>query len=321
LNGTVWTAQVSLIPRNPGDYYFEFYRYEPSGRNYVFLRQQLVNVPNTLPQSFTFTHNVDLRAGERLGVVAINRAPGIADATSELSLNSLSSVLETVAPKVTNVRLDGAFWSSGPLVYSYASIVQTGKQLAPIYTQNVDQLQVVFNERVQESQLTAANVKLFRGNNVEVPLPALLTHAYDLVSHTATWTFASPLPADKYRLEISTTGVADLFGNKLDGEWLNLANGTFDNFADDVMGRTFQVGNGNPGAPDNAFKFAFSLLPGDYNQDGLVTSADAVAGTVKDGDGDGVIENASDGDDTAIATANNGLELSFRARHGGLCHQ
>ena len=63
--------------------------------------------------------------------------------------------------KVIDVRLDNPTgWLRDP--YSYAEIVPTGKQLAPIFTSGVNQLQVVFSEEVDQSLLTSTNVKLLR---------------------------------------------------------------------------------------------------------------------------------------------------------------
>jgi hypothetical protein len=133
------------------------------------------------------------------------------------------------------------------------------------------------------------------------PLAGAQGFNYDPNTHIATWTFAE-LPADKYRIQIAGHGVEDMAGNLLDGHWENDTNDTPDDFSDDVMFRTFVSGNGMPGDP---FQFFFSLLAGDYDQNGIVNGLDDDPGIVKDGDGDGDVDAA----DTSIATMNNGQRL------------
>ena len=77
---------------------------------------------------------------------------------------------------------------------------------------------------------------------------------------------------------------------------------TPDYFDDDPMGRTFLSGNGVAGGSDTfpnvGFRFHFSVLPGDYNQNGKVELADytawedtfqGLADWPADGDGDGIV--------------------------------
>jgi hypothetical protein len=217
----------------------------------------------------------------------------------------------TGAPRITDVLMDGSGWSRTS--YSYASIVPTGKQFAPIFTQGVDTIQIAFSEHVL---LDGSELTLFGSDptvipndpNVVIPLD-YDTFSYDVGAHMATWTFVDPLPADKYRIELSTD-VVDVGGSALDAEWDNLTNGTWDNFADDPTGRTFLTGNGTPGSPLNMFNFLFSLLPGDTNQDGVVASADASLGGDVNGDG------AANGTDVSIINGLVGDSLVARNKLG-----
>lgn len=117
------------------------------------------------------------------------------------------------------------------------------------------------------------------------------------------------MPDSKFRLQLSTD-VEDADGNALDGEWSNLSNGTLDKFGDDPSGRTFLTGNGVPGVAVGEFQFLFSLLAGDRNQDGVVTTADqGVSGDV-DGDGD------NDAADTTLVTSALSNDLQLRRNVG-----
>jgi hypothetical protein len=188
--------------------------------------------------------------------------------------------------KVIDVLLSGSSWMREP--YSYAEIVPTGKQLAPIYTQGVDTIEIRFSEDVivQEDALTLL------GTNVRYTAdPLQIDHTgfspYDPLTGAVAWGF-NILGGDKYRIDLDATMATGPGGNLLDGEWQNLFVGpgiepdTPDNFADDPTGRPLRTGEGMAGG---AFQFLFSLLPGDYNQDGIVDAADEALWHDVDGDG------------------------------------
>ena len=81
---------------------------------------------------------------------------------------------------------------------------------------------------------------------------------YDFASFTATWTIERPIAADRVRLELSDD-VSDLRGNALDGEWEDNAS-------------QYPSGDAEAGGD---FRFSFSVLAGDVNDDGAVNRADA----------------------------------------------
>lgn len=213
-------------------------------------------------------------------------------------------LLATAPPKVIDVMVGGAGWAPG-VEYAFSKIVPIGKQLAPIYIQGANRISMQFSEPVDVDR---SFLELHVSNGgVRSPLFGPAGFEYDPVHYTATWNFEN-LPADKYRLKLSDD-IQDIASSALDGEWDNLLgpnannNGpatsiTPDNYADDFAGRTLRSGTGNPGG---AFEFSFSVLPGDFNQNGVIDVADDDGPVVKDGDGDGVIENGPSGDDTLIA--------------------
>jgi hypothetical protein len=237
-------------------------------------------------------HSVTIRVAENSTVPLANM--------SNVS-GSLSITIDTMGPRVNNVLVKGSNWTRAP--YSYASIVPMGKQLAPIYTEGVNSIQLAFNESVTltQSALVLVGTGARHGNTT-----ATVAYAgFD--PGTLAWTF-SPLAADKYRIDLAATGVTDAAGNLLDGEWANLKGSDIDVFTDDPSGRTLLSGDATAGG---AFQFLFSYLPGDYNQNGLVEPTDL--NTVADGNGDGVV-NSSDG--AAFLTPRYGNVLSLR-REGG----
>lgn len=250
----------------------------------------------TFTTSLSATPTVTGNSGHTMYVVAVDVAGNFSSTVANLPFT-----IDTIGPRVNNVFVKGSGWTRAP--YSYASIVPTGKQLAPIYTEGVNSIQLAFNESVTltQSALVLVGTGARHGNTTAtVPIAG-----FD--PGTLVWTF-SPLAADKYRIDLAATGATDAAGNLLDGEWANLKGSDIDVFTDDPSGRTLLSGDATAGG---AFQFLFSYLPGDYNQNGLVEPTDL--NTVADGNGDGVV-NTSDG--AAFLTPRYGNVLSLR-REGG----
>ena len=160
----------------------------------------------------------------------------------------------------------------------------TGRQLAPIYTQNVNQLQVVFSEQVvlSNSQVTLGRVQRRDGAAADVELQSSDRDRDMDLCHAAA---RRQIPA------------RDLHGGDRPG-WQGPRRGVVES----DQRYTGQLCR-RPGGPNVSSRqrlarrhpttasFWFSILPGDRNQNGLVDGADlGVAGDVN---GDGV-SNAAD---------------------------
>jgi hypothetical protein len=225
--------------------------------------------------------------------------------------------------KMIDVRLNGVMvdvsgtpaWTAGPI--SYAELVPLGLQFAPIYRDGVNSIQIVFSEAVET--LTETDLKLVGTGERHANVTAVIDNI-DFDDETNTWTF-DILGGDKYRIDMMSSDVLDMFGRALDGHWLNAdgpidANNmvpvhTPDYLGDDPLGRTLVSGNDMPGSP---FQFMFGLLPGDYNQDGVVDGGDYTIWQLDesevDGNGDGEKDNADY--DIWSAHFNEGLLLRRR---------
>jgi hypothetical protein len=256
----------------------------------------------TFTTSLTATPTVTANSGHTIYVAAVEVAGNIGSAAS------LPFTIDTVASRITDVKIFGTGWTRDP--YSFDAKISAGRQLAPIVTLGANQIQIQFTEDVV---LTGSEMTLIgsrQGDGVVNPEPNVIPFnpanpntndefIYDPINFVATWIFHAPLPRDKYRIEL-TTAVQDAAGNALDGEWSNLTAGTPDNFTDDPANPNFQTGNGAAGGD---FEFFFSILPGDYNQDGELNGADYVVwqnvrqgqGTADiDGNGDGIIDDTTE---------------------------
>ncbi|MEX2317530.1 MAG: hypothetical protein WD669_10295, partial [Pirellulales bacterium] len=272
---------------------------------------------------------VDVTSGLQINLVP--STPGQFETILPPSIAGLR-ILRADSPRAVDVTLKGSTWSPN-VSYSYAQVVPQRNQLKPEYHSGVNRIEVKFNEhvvRADGTSLTGAT-SLFMlhytqaGANyptddetVQSLNPSSVT--YDEPTRTATLTFNSVLgQRNKYRLEVSDD-IRTPAGNALDGEWANsfgstsTINGhnvyTADDPSNDPLGVFLVSGDGTAGGD---FHFKFAILPGDYNQDGVVDGTDDNAGIIQDGDGDGII---GDSGDIAIVTANSGQRLMLRDKVG-----
>ena len=237
------------------------------------------------------------------------------------------------APRVKDVVL-GYSDPMRPARYAFSEVVGLGKQLRPVYHSGIDTIEIHFDSPVNFADGMTPGVpsgneltlhRSFQASDAQ-PSPTVnhTSFEYDDVNYVGKWTFAEPLDDDKYAIELSTslTGVG---GQALDGDWTDPHNTTFDDFSDDLVG-AFPSGDGVAGSDDgraettnDPFRFNFSVLVGDYNQDGITNSTDLNA--ILDGDGDGTIEdnpgsppNTPPGDDYLLVGATR--HLPFTKRRG-----
>jgi hypothetical protein len=130
-----------------------------------------------------------------------------------------------------------------------------------------DTIAIQFTENVLQVRPDSLQlVGLFFGSALPALLPGAEGFAYDDASRTATWSFASPLPADQYYLSLQES-VLDSDGNALDGEWSN----PFSVETTNALVSQFPSGNGEPGGD---FNFVFTILPGDATRDNRITWGD-----------------------------------------------
>ncbi|MEX2308924.1 MAG: right-handed parallel beta-helix repeat-containing protein [Pirellulales bacterium] len=304
LNGDIWTVDVSLDTQTGDLYRLEFYRVDPLRGNYVFIGSDEIDVPanGEFSESYPFIDKVELGDGDQIAAIAIGRSGFVVGNTSELSSESLSSILaEDGPPQIVDVRMLGSTWASG-VAYSYADVDQDGDQLRPIFMQGIDIVEIQFSEDVTIGN--GLNQLAIRTSSFSAP-PQIASFSYDAITRRGIWILSAPLAVGKYALELTDLTTVDDANKGLDGDWENLLGSKADDFADDPVtaGNTFPSGNGVAGSPNNRFEFYFSVLPGDYNQDGLVNGDDLQPGVVKDGDGDGQLE-AGETDHDYLVAAN-----------------
>jgi len=218
--------------------------------------------------------------------------PGVNGSNARIDIGAY----EVGLAKVVDVRLDNPTWDRDS--YSFAEVVPAGKQLDSLFTAGVNSIEVVFSEAVT---VVESDFVLF-GSGGPIDHSSFVPG-----THSATWTYAAPLGADKYAF-VQTGAVNDLYLRPLDGDWdepvdpMDVLAGPGDT-GPDWTGKPampFSPGNGSPGGN---FRLHFAYLPGDYNQDGIVLNYGPTSDllTSADGDGDGL--SGEPGDEDVIANA------------------
>lgn len=170
--------------------------------------------------------------------------------------SALTIQIDTVAPRVMGVYVRGQAWKSEYLSYlvghglgdatlGYA-IPKGNTQLDSLAWSSVNQVSLMFSEGVT---VAAADLTVLGSTNgLTVPARAANGFSYDPVRFTATWTFSTSLPANKYLLALADT-VTDRAGTRLDGEWTD--------------GQSTVSGNGVAGG---SFAYRLNVMPGDFNR-------------------------------------------------------
>ena len=226
-----------------------------------------------------------------LGFAAINGLTSSGNTIFSAAENPTTFVLTGVhipAPRVSDVLVDGTTWAPGFLKRPGNGRARQrcwlhdtcwfNRELKPLPWTNLNQIQIVFNENVNVQQsslvLTGMNVANY----------AFSTFSYNAATFTATWTLVSPIGDDKLSIDLHASGPADVTNGQataLDGEWTNATS-------------VYPSGNGSAGGD---FNFAFNVLPGDVNQDGIINVQDLAlvssgwlsAGPAGDVNADGIV--------------------------------
>jgi hypothetical protein len=237
------------------------------GPNLLTSAQTLTTSDN---KTFTLNNLAALTAGDGTYTLSVAANSGITDQNgfSLLSGTSTTFTVDTTPPEVTGVYVSGTAWSQTFLNYLASQglgsaqlgyLIPAGaNQLQELPWVNLTTISVVFNENVS---INSADSALQLIGSPDVPAPAALSSAaftYSVATHTAQWTFSSPLATDKFLLSIPSADVTDSFGSTLDGEWTTSSS-------------AYPSGNGAAGGD---FNFRFNVVQADVTQDGVVTGLD-----------------------------------------------
>jgi fibronectin-binding autotransporter adhesin len=185
--------------------------------------------------------------------------------TISITVNALN-----VAPIVIGAYASGTNWGSGfysnldannlgdPNVAGEGFLMFDGaNQLtSDLPWTSVDTISIAFSETVNVSQ---ASLTLYDSSDNPTSPTGF---SYDATNSIAHWTFASSLAANIWWVGLTASTVTDQSGTELDGDWTT---GT----------STFTQGSGD-GTPGGDFNFLFNVLPGDVNNNGIVSTGDVL---------------------------------------------
>lgn len=262
---------------------------------------------------------VNVSGDDGLQIDLLSETPGRAPL-----LNGLR-VIDAGDPRIVDVVLSGS--NSAHNSYSFADAFSQGiHEFSTIPVGGADTIEVVFSEWVDVEDEDIYLWGKDSGTFYHSPFSAswdVVDFAFDDVTFTAQWRFddpsdgntdPNPFFADRLllALNLATKPIADSAGNVLDGDWAYPMGLSY------TSPTSFPSGDGDANVMSNMFVFTFVNLPGDYNGDNIVDTADY---TVRrdnlgvtdaddmfwgDGDGDGDV----DSDDHLIWVANFGLDFT-----------
>jgi hypothetical protein len=271
----------------------------PLFRNVGVVRRFQVEVTDDDDANTTAELKIELKATPPVGPFF--------GATRDPAISGLR-ILKAPPPRVENVvvkgSVTGSTWAPG-VEYSFAHLVGMGQQLRPLPTQNANTIEVHFDGPANLDTVNGSNMLLTRTvrnangsattTNIQYVSGQTSPWAfeYDPLNFIGRWKLSTALADGKYAIHLpGVTGA----GQALDSDWDNQLGPTHDVFSDDLP-RPFAVGDGVAGSMSGEFRFHFGLLAGDYNGNGVVTSADtttASSGLFGDGNGNGISGDATD---------------------------
>jgi hypothetical protein len=208
---------------------------------------------------FTFTVARQLPAGQFVTAIATRRDNNVSE-SSEFSPAVVVPLPDEIAPRVTRVYVQGGSWSEafdqylaahslGSAQFGYA-IPDGAAQLNTLPWNAIRRVSVTFSEPV-----AVTDYELVARDASAVPY-VVSAFEYDPATLTATWTLltAGSL-SDRILLDLNgdyLTGVSDVAGNPLDGDWADGAD-------------AYPSGDGTVGG---SFRMTLNALTGDADRRG-----------------------------------------------------
>jgi hypothetical protein len=282
--GDLWTVPFTVEFNVGGDYYFDFYRLDPTSKKWSLLKQFVRTVGAGMQTISDAPINAfEASMGDVIAIVATGKTVNV-NSTSEFS----NVVVLTDPPNVIDVSIVAAndpVGGESPVFYS--QWLQGHQQYDPAPITNANRVRVHFSEHI--SSLVGSDgsaLKLLKGPGQLVPLAAN-GFQYDSVNYIGTWTFAETLN-DKYAIELESDLIVDESNLKLDGDWDHAISPLDMATKPDTIAhppRNFPSGNGSAMGGD--FRFHFAVRPpgstvkhtatkatGDYDDNEGVTDVD-----------------------------------------------
>jgi fibronectin type 3 domain-containing protein len=181
---------------------------------------------------------------------------------------SMAFVITHAPPQVAAVYVSSSAWQQTFLNYLASSgqgdaqlgyrVSAGANQLGSLPWTNINVISIQFTEDVT---INTAQAGLALVGSPDLPAPPALSAAsfsYSSATRAATWVYRTALPLDKYLISIPSGAVTNGLGAALDGEFITSTS-------------NYPSGDGAAGGD---FNFRFNILPGDVDQNGVVTGLD-----------------------------------------------
>ena len=209
--------------------------------------------------------------GHRITATATRRLTPSGGETSEFGASvTAPDVVDDRGPQVVAVYVKSSRWGAafldhladtgrGDRVYGYA-ILAGSQQLNELPWTGLNQVTIRFTETVTVPPPTLlVRAAVGDAGNASARHYELASFSYSGNARAGTWTLRNSIRADRVLLDLDAdSGLVDVAGNRLDGEWNNGAD-------------AFPSGDLAPGGD---FHFRFNVLPGDADRSGTVLAND-----------------------------------------------
>lgn len=225
----------------------------------------------------SFTTSTD--SGLGLGLMADGRVVAVGSSFNSTTGDDDATIARLQAAplaQVSGVFVRGTAWQPGFTSWLDATgrghpalsglghaVFVGGQQLDTLPWLSLDQITITFTTEVV---VAAGDLLLLGSPEGPAALPAVSQFVNDTALRLARWTFASPLPMNKYLLVLSDA-VRNSSDVRLDGDWTHTAD-------------TFPSGDGASGGD---FEFRFHVVPGDVDNSGGVVFAEVAQMRLKIG--------------------------------------
>ena len=227
-------------------------------------------------------------------------ATGGANVNTDPTANTITyqvTSTDAIPPTISGVFVNSSAWNSvfrdfadgefaDPKARGYKIPTGSNSQMLTLPWVNINQITIQFSENVGASLdasdfLLTASVAGIRADGSTAAIPRVSSVSFNSTTFVATLVLSQSIEASIINLQVLASGVRDVSGNMLDGEWVNSS--------------STASGNGTAGGD---FSFQFNVLPGkavqvlpsgnysnatvDFNPDGLAI-INAQPGFIEDG--------------------------------------
>jgi hypothetical protein len=264
LNGSYWIVPYSL---NAGttfgneDFWFQLYAFDANTDQYAYLGYDGGTLASDGSYSSAFALSTAyFSAGDHVAILASCIEAG--DEFGDTSEFSEPAMIQDTPPRIVGVSVANA---AGTFSETFAPDANGDDQLQTVRVPGgVTTVSITFNRDDVDADKSALAVVSRDEQTTIYAGDTDITWSGN--GYTATWTLDSTVTLGEWYIVLDADDVLTPVGTLLDGDWMNP-----ECFGDNTGNSEFPSGDGTA---DDDFQFAFTILPGDANRDGVVDLVD-----------------------------------------------